>query len=142
MRNSFFFCTLCLLLVNKPVIAQNSDEQAIRKILKAQETAWNQGNLHQFMKGYWESDSLLFIGKRTTYGYKTTLDNYLSSYPDTAHMGVFTSTIERITLLDKTHCFVVGKWALKRSVGDVGGYYSLLFRKIKGIWVIVVDHTS
>jgi hypothetical protein len=37
---------------------------------------------------------------------------------------------------------VVGKWFLKRSVGDVGGHYSLLFRRIKGKWVIVLDHSS
>lgn len=143
MQKSFLlYLVLCLLFFSKSVMAQKSDEQVIRAILKAQEAAWNRGDLRQFMKGYWENDSLMFIGKKTTYGYKTTLANYLKSYPDTAHMGFFTSTIERINLLDKTHCFVIGRWALKRSIGDVGGYYTLLFRKIKGTWVIVVDHTS
>jgi len=36
----------------------------------------------------------------------------------------------------------VGKWALKRSAGDVSGSYTLLIRKIKGEWVIVCDHSS
>jgi len=27
-------------------------------------------------------------------------------------------------------------------VGDIGGYYTLLWQKIKGKWVIVCDHTS
>jgi hypothetical protein len=44
--------------------------------------------------------------------------------------------------LSKVYFVVVGQWQLKRSAGDVGGYYSLLFRKIKGEWLIVMDHTS
>jgi len=30
----------------------------------------------------------------------------------------------------------------KSAAGDVGGHYTLLFRKIKGEWVIVADHSS
>ncbi|TAG96598.1 MAG: DUF4440 domain-containing protein, partial [Sphingobacteriales bacterium] len=37
---------------------------------------------------------------------------------------------------------VVGQWGLIRSAGNVGGYYTLLFRKIKREWVIVSDHSS
>jgi hypothetical protein len=38
--------------------------------------------------------------------------------------------------------FVLGKWALTRSIGNISGHYTLLFKKIKGEWVIVVDHSS
>ena len=42
----------------------------------------------KFMKGYWENDSLMFIGKSgVTYGYKNTLNNYKKNYPTTADMG-------------------------------------------------------
>ncbi len=123
--------------------AQNKSEIAIRNMLSAQEAAWNTGNLEKFMKGYWVNDSLLFIGKNgPKYGYQTTLDNYKKGYPDTAHMGKFTSTILSIKKLSSNYYFVVGKWFLKRSVGDVSGHYTLLLRKIKGEWVIVADHSS
>jgi hypothetical protein len=36
----------------------------------------------------------------------------------------------------------VGKWHLIRSVGDVGGHYTLLVKRINGKWVIISDHTS
>jgi hypothetical protein len=40
------------------------------------------------MKGYWKSDSLMFIGKNgITHGWEKTLDRYKKSYPDTAAMG-------------------------------------------------------
>lgn len=139
-----FIGTLFLFLVCQySSFAQSKDELQIRSILKAQEAAWNRADLKAFMKGYWESDSMLFLGKKgPTYGYSATLSNYLKSYPDTAHTGHFTSTIVSIKKLNKEYYVVVGQWHLQRSVGDVGGYYSLLFRKIKKQWLIVMDHTS
>lgn len=144
MRSLCLSLLLCLLWCNAgSVQAQGKAEQRILDILKAQEAAWNRGDLKAFMKGYWESDSLVFIGKKgPVYGYNTTLANYLKSYPDTAHMGHFTSTVLELRLLGKKYCLVTGKWELRRSVGNVGGYYTLLFRRIKGDWVIVRDHTS
>jgi ketosteroid isomerase-like protein len=125
------------------VRAQVPAEKQIRQILQAQEAAWNRGDLRAFMKGYWEHDSLVFIGRNgPVYGYKTTLANYLRSYPDTAHMGHFTSTVLELRPMGKEYYLVTGKWALQRSMGNVSGYYTLLFRKIKGIWLIIRDHTS
>ena len=57
-------------------------------------------------------------------------------------MGQLTFSEIKITRLAPDYCFVIGKWALKRNAGDVGGTYTLLFRKIRGQWLIVVDHTS
>jgi hypothetical protein len=132
-----------LILFCIPAFSQNKDEVAILKMLQAQEKEWNNGNLDAFMKGYWQNDSLLFIGKNgPKYGYNVTLENYKKGYPDTARMGKFTSTILSMKKLSKEYYFVVGKWYLKRIVGDVGGYYTLLIRKINGEWVIVADHSS
>jgi ketosteroid isomerase-like protein len=123
--------------------AQDKNEVAIRTILNTQEAAWNRGDLDQFMVGYWDNDSLVFIGKSgPTYGYRPTLQNYKKGYPDTAHMGKFTSTIISIKKLSAEYYFVTGKWYLQRTIGDASGVYTLLFRKINGQWVIVVDHSS
>jgi len=134
----FVFCTTTFFAQ-----AQNKNENAIRAMLSAQEAAWNTGNLEQFMIGYWQSDSLMFIGKNgPTYGYDKTLENYKKGYPDTAHMGKFTSTIVSMKRLSAKYYFVIGKWFLKRTIGDVSGYYTLLIRKINGKWVVVADHSS
>lgn len=135
--------TIFLLTTAFTVAAQSKNESAIRHMLKAQEIAWNNGNLDSFMHGYWQSDSLLFIGKNgPKYGYTNTLSNYKKGYPDTAHMGKFTSTLISINKLSKNYYFVVGKWYLKRSIGDASGHYTLLIKKIKGKWLIVADHSS
>jgi ketosteroid isomerase-like protein len=123
--------------------AQNKDEQAIRKILAHQITEWNKGNIDGFMKGYWENDSLLFLGKSgPKYGYANTLSNYKKNYPDTTVMGKLSFEVLKVLPLSTDTYFVVGKFMLQRTIGNLSGYYTLLFKRIKGEWVIVVDHSS
>jgi ketosteroid isomerase-like protein len=156
----FLFCifskkTLCmkklsLLLIVAFVLsahtflqAQNTDVKIILSILDKQTAAWNRGDITAFMDGYWESDSLMFIGKSgITYGWQPTLENYRRGYPDTAAMGKLAFKILHVKNLAKDGYFIVGKWQLTRSIGDIGGHYTLLFKKIKGRWVIVADHSS
>jgi hypothetical protein len=121
----------------------NKNETAIRALLAAQTEAWNEGNLVDFMEGYLPYDSLLFVGKSgPTYGFNNTLNNYKKSYPDTASMGKLTFTLLAVTPIEKKHYRVLGKWALQRSKGDVSGYFTLLFQKIKGKWLVIQDHSS
>lgn len=133
---------ICALIVTAS-FAQSKDEITIRQILDEQTKAWNRGDIDGFMKGYWESDSMMFIGKSgVTYGWTNTLNNYKKNYPDTATMGKLVFTILSVKRLSSAYYSVVGKWFLNRSAGDVGGHYTLLFRKIKGKWVIISDHSS
>lgn len=132
-----------LLLLSTAAYAGNKAEADIRTMLAAQVTEWNKGNIEGYMKGYWENDSLLFIGKNgPTYGYVPTIERYKKSYPDASHMGTLTSTIISMEKLSPDYYFVVGKWHLKREMGDASGSYTLLIRKWKDEWVIVADHSS
>jgi len=139
-----YFILISILLVQQ-LSAQNkqSDVKAIASILDNQITAWNNGDLDAFMAGYLKSDSLVFIGKAgTTYGYQNTLENYKKSYPDTNHMGKLNFDIVSMKPLDQDYYFVIGKWYLKRPVGDVNGVFTLLLRKTKDGWKIIADHSS
>ena len=141
MRTALYLIVFCLSAHLS--FARNNDEQAITTMLSAQVVQWNNGNVDGYMKGYWESDSLLFIGSSgPRYGYHATLKRYKEAYPDAAHMGVLTSVVKTMQRLSPEYYFIVGTWALKRSAGDVSGSYTLLLRKIKGEWVIVCDHSS
>jgi ketosteroid isomerase-like protein len=142
MKKIFLLFATALLLFTS-VSAQSKDEQTIRSAIEEQRIAWNTGDLNHFMKTYWQSDSLMFIGKSgVTYGWQNTLDNYKKGYPDTAAMGKLDFDILEVTRLSDSYFFVVGKWHLTRSIGNVGGHFTLLFRKIKNKWVIVADHSS
>ena len=131
------------LLITASAGAQSNDETAIRQLLDQQTAAWNRGDIDRFMDGYWENDSLMFIGKSgVTYGWTNTLNNYKRGYPDTAAMGKLHFELLTVKRLSDEYYFVVGKWFLQRSIGDIGGHYNLLFRKINGKWVIIADHSS
>ena len=109
--------------------AQSKDEKTIRSLLEEQRLAWNTGNLETFMGTYWQNDSLMFIGKSgITYGWQNTLNNYKKGYPDTAAMGKLKFDILEVKRLSVMYFFVVGKWHLTRSIGDVGGHFTLLFK--------------
>lgn len=120
-----------------------ADRQAILTVMHNQQEAWNRADMDTFMKGYWKSDSLTFIGSNgVTRGWQTTLENYKRRYPTADAMGYLTFTILKVEMLSPEAAFVIGKWHLKRLADEPGGYFTLLWRKINGKWVIVVDHTS
>lgn len=120
-----------------------SDEKAIAQVMKMQEQAWNAGDIGKFMAGYWKSDSLTFVGKNgISYGWVTTLNNYKKSYPDKETMGRLTFTVLKMERLGPDSYLVLGKWHLHRSRDEVGGHFTLVWRKIDGAWLIISDHTS
>src|SRR5687767_4607213 len=116
-----FLLLMVFLLPFFRVSGQAKDEMEIRRILSTQTSAWNRGDVNAFMKGYWNHDSLMFIGKSgVTYGYKNTLENYKKNYPDTAAMGKLSFTLIQVKRLSGEYYHVTGKWHLKRTIGDIG----------------------
>jgi ketosteroid isomerase-like protein len=136
-------CLFILLMLSQFAQAQTKDADKILSILAAQEKAWNEGDIQQFMHGYWENDSLVFVGKSgLTYGYNNTLENYKKGYPDKTYMGQLKFTILSMQPLGKAYYRIIGKWELKRTVGNLNGHYTLLLQKINGEWKIISDHSS
>jgi ketosteroid isomerase-like protein len=120
-----------------------ADRAEILAIMDQQEACWNEGDIECFMEGYWPSDSLMFIGKEgVVYGYDNTLERYLKNYPDRSAMGTLGFDIVELQRLSPDFYHMVGKWQLQREIGDIGGHFTLLFRKINGEWMIVKDHSS
>jgi ketosteroid isomerase-like protein len=116
---------------------------AIQDVMDAQQESWNRGDLEGFMQGYWKSDSLRFIGKRgITFGWQQTLDNYKKGYPDTNAMGRLQFTNISLEITGDSCAYVIGKWELFRTNDTLGGHYSLLWKNLNGMWLIVADHSS
>lgn len=121
----------------------NKAMQAIVSALKSQETSWNNGDINGYMQYYWKSDSLKFItSKGITCGWQATLDGYKKSYPDKKAMGTLTFSDLHFLKIKNNLALVTGKWQLVKESVNVGGWYSLLWKKIKGNWLIIIDHTS
>lgn len=131
------------LILSVSSFSQTKDETEVRSVLAKQNAAWNRGDVDAFMVGYWENDSLMFIGQSgVTYGYKKTLANYKKNYPDTTVMGKLTFTLIELKQLSPEYFHVTGKYYLTRTIGDASGHFTLVFRKINGKWVIISDHSS
>jgi ketosteroid isomerase-like protein len=131
------------ILISVSSMAQTKDEQIIRSMLADQISFWNKGDIPGFMQGYWDNDSLVFVGKNgPTYGYNNTLRNYQKNYPNKDYMGILNFDILSVQPMEKDHYFVIGKFMLQRKVGDASGHFTLIFRRIKGVWKIVSDHSS
>ncbi len=137
----FLFIFLIPLLASGQ--SKDRDIQAINQVMDAQQQAWNKADLESFMAGYWKSDSLKFVGSRgITYGWETTLANYRKGYPTPEAMGKLTFTTISLEKLSTTSAFMIGRYHLKRTNDEPSGYFTLLWRKINGKWVIVADHTG
>src|SRR5690606_7080544 len=134
---------LIILLGGSFTLLAQRNENPIRQLLSKQTECWNKGDIEGFMQTYWQSDSLLYVGKSgVTYGWHRTLERYKKSYPDRAAMGTLQFTIIKVQQLSSKMYNVVGKWQLTRASGNVEGHYTLLLRKINGKWLIVQDHSS
>ncbi|MBC8110345.1 MAG: nuclear transport factor 2 family protein [Verrucomicrobia bacterium] len=140
-------CIVLLVVFGFSVAAsaqKSSDRIAVLATLSKQAVHWNNAQIEQFMEGYWQSDSLRFIGSEgIAYGYEATLARYKKSYPDKASMGTLRFEVVSLDFMGKEAAFMVGKWFLTRpEKGDLKGHFTLLWKKIKGKWVIVTDHSS
>jgi hypothetical protein len=115
----------------------------VRKTLYQQESDWNKGDIDAYMKSYWQSDSLKFLTKKgLTKGWYNILSKYKKTYPDTVAMGSLKFDILSMEYLCNERVMMIGKWSLKTKLETVTGYFSLLWQKIDGKWVIIMDHTS
>jgi len=122
---------------------KEKDKKKILSVMDRQVECWNKADIACFMEGYWKSDSLKFIGKSgITYGWQNTLDNYKKRYPDKATMGKLTFELISIEALAADAVLLIGKWHLNREADDLGGHYSLIWKRIDGKWVIIADHSS
>ncbi len=139
----FSMCTTTA--VQEEAVQTDVDRARILERMSAQEAAWNAGDLDGFMAAYWRSDSLLFVGSRgPSRGWDTTLDNYRRSYPDRMAMGQLTFGVEELTFAGQDHALMLGSWRLDRTEGldTLSGWFSLVWERKQGDWVIVRDHSS
>jgi hypothetical protein len=123
--------------------AQTKDIESVKSILLAQQSDWNHADIDAFMEAYWKSEELQFVGSSgVLYGWDATMARYKRNYPTPEKMGRLTFDILQAHQLSKKVIFLTGKYTLERKNDRPTGYFTLTWRKIKGRWLIVADHTS
>ena len=127
------------------VIPEDQDPAAVRRLLDAQVTAWNHGDLEGFMKGYWKSDSLTFYsGGNVSHGWQVTLERYRKRYQSEGReMGTLVFDLHDVTLPARGQALVRGGWSLKLKDGEPRGLFTLWLRWFPDAgWRVVHDHSS
>lgn len=116
--------------------------RVIPQIIQDQADAWNRGDVEAFMDPYWHSPDLTFSSTHgVTRGWQPVLDGYKKRYPTPAEMGRLTFSDLEVRELGRSAALVLGRWHIDRGE-PIGGIFSLVWRKEKGQWMIVHDHTS
>ena len=120
------------------------EEKRITEVLTSQQECWNNGDIDGFMKGYWNSEELIFtsLNHQPTYGWQATLERYKNSYPTKESMGDFRFEIYDIELTSKKTAILNGKWELIRINDHPQGNFWLDLEKIENNWLIVKDSTT
>ncbi|MCX2678880.1 nuclear transport factor 2 family protein [Galbibacter sp. EGI 63066] len=142
----FFLAVFLLLNINLSFAQEQispADRSAILKVFNEQESAWNRGDIPAFMEGYWKSEDLAFVGSSgAVFGWEATKERYLKGYPDTTAMGKLTFKVIKLQQVKEGVAQIIGSFHLKRSIGDLNGYFTLIWRKFDDKWLIISDHTS
>lgn len=131
-------CLLAFACTNSPKV-----QPPLTELMLAQQNAWNNGDIDGFMKHYWASDSLLFIGsKGIANGWQQTLTNYKNSYPTKDKMGQLMFKQLSHQEISNNAYRTVGNWNLNRKTDTLNGYFLLIWEIKNGRWVITADHSS
>lgn len=96
-------------------------------------------------EGYWRSAELSFYsGGRVSKGFDSVLAGYIRRYREGgAETGQLKFSELDIDVLSADAAVVRGRWDVDFAAKtDVGGLFTLIFRKTDGAWRIVHDHTS
>ena len=129
---------------NNHKLMQNTEElDAIKKMLKAQQDYWNNGDIDGFMKSYWNSKELIFtsLNHKSTYGWNKTLERYKESYPTKESMGKLKFKIINLELISHNTAALKGEWELIRNKDHPIGVFWLDLRKFEENWLITKDST-
>jgi ketosteroid isomerase-like protein len=142
MRRILLLCLLSMATFGVVAFSQEN-EKAIGKVLLAQVAAWNAGDIDGYMKGYWNSDSTVFVsGGNLTRGYSGVLSRYKKSYDTREKMGKLEFAELQVRMITQTLGVATGVWRLHRAKDQPWGRFTLLVEKKAEGWRVVHDHTS
>jgi uncharacterized protein (TIGR02246 family) len=118
-------------------------EDEVKGVLNKQVAAWNRGDTDAYLEGY--ASDTVFVGEKVTRGVEDLKKRYQQHYPTLASMGKLSFYDLEIRAMGKDYAYVIGRWQLERDKeggGNVGGVYSLVFKRTAIGWKIVLDHTN
>ncbi|HEY0311312.1 MAG TPA: nuclear transport factor 2 family protein [Allosphingosinicella sp.] len=122
---------------------RQAEEAAIRKVVVEMEASWNRGDFRGYMAAFKNPD-VVFVSKgRFQQGWQGTLDHYIRDYGgDPARRGHLHFWDVRVELLAPDAAQLISRYRLEGGGKPQQGINTRLMRKVKGRWVIALNHVS
>jgi ketosteroid isomerase-like protein len=125
------------------VASPHSDRALILDTIHRMEAAWNRGDFRGYMAGFKNPDVIFVSDGKFQEGWQGTLDHYIRDYGGSAERrGKLRFYHMKVELLGAHAAMLIGQYHLERGNRVTEGVNTRLFRKIKGQWLITVNHVS
>ena len=132
-----------LLLASVAEASPKSERAAILGTIGRMETAWNSGEFRGYMAGFKNPDVVFVSGGKFQDGWQGTLDHYIRDYGGSAERrGKLHFYNMKVDMLAPDSAMLIGQYRLERGIRVTEGINTRLFRKIRGRWLITVNHVS
>jgi uncharacterized protein (TIGR02246 family) len=120
-----------------------AEEAAIRQVIADMEAAWNRGDFKGYMAGFL-NPGVVFVSKgRFQDGWQGTLDHYERDYGGAPERrGALRFYDIRIEMLSADAAQLISRYELIRPDHPQHGINTRLMRKVRGRWVIALNHVS
>jgi len=120
-----------------------ADRAAILDTVHRMEAAWNRGDFRGYMAGFKNPDVIFVSGGKFQEGWQGTLDHYIRDYGGSPERrGRLHFYNMKVDLLSPNAAMLIGQYRLERGPRITEGVNTRLFSKIKGKWLITVNHVS
>ena len=130
---------IALALIASPV----AERSAILSVVHHMEQAWNRGDFRGYMAGFKNPDVVFVSGGKFQAGWQGTLDHYIRDYGGSAERrGQLHFYNMKVDLLAPDAAMLVGQYRLTRGTRVTEGVNTRLFRKVRGHWLITMNHVS
>lgn len=120
-----------------------SERAAILATIAQMETAWNRGDFRGYMAGFKNPDVVFVSGGKFQQGWQGTLDHYIRDYGGSAERrGRLHFYNMKVELLAPDAAMLIGQYRLVRGTRITEGVNTRLFRKVRGRWLVTMNHVS
>lgn len=130
---------IALALIAAPV----AERSAILSVVQRMESAWNRGDFRGYMAGFKKPDVVFVSGGKFQAGWQGTLDHYVRDYGGSPERrGQLHFYNMKVDLLAPDAAMLIGQYRLTRGTRVTEGVNTRLFRKVRGHWLITMNHVS
>ena len=149
------YAVLCCAVIGVVAVAQDQpkdklytathEQLAVVKIVLAQESAWNRGDLEGFLSEFKDApDTQVVLGNRAV-GMTEIRNAFHVNYPNRESMGVLAYSDVEARELGENFALATGKYHLERSKkfgGSADGTFTEILEKTPKGWQIIFDETT